>query len=228
MEGVWVTFGVICAIMAAMVAFYIMGRADTRPIRQNFTGSEGFYGGASNGTSGLPCGRVSSEAEQLYAMFANRSLAIGEEGSSDLHDLKNLLSKLTCFKSDLMSPGQTITAVKELGFATHMDIQPVADLTARCFSRILPERDLDIQITKWMDFGMDIIRRLCTAGNISEGERQQAESFLKVLVYDVDGIAKGVCIPPPPIDPGSAGGRLEPKPDTPVALEKLRPYDGLY
>ena len=219
--------GVVVAIALTLLALYIFGRADTRPIRQNFKVGEGFYGGAVNGTSELPCGRVSSEAEQLYSIFSSRSLTIGEEGSNDLHDLKNLLSKLTCFKSDLMSPGQTITAVKELGFATHMDIQPVADLTARCFSKILPERDLDIQITKWSDFGLDMIKRLCTSGNLSESERQKAESLLHTIIVDIDGVSKGVCIPPPPKDP-SAGGRLEPKANTPEQLVNLRPYDGLY
>jgi len=222
-----IAIGIGFAVIATFVALYIFGRADTRPIRQNFKVGEGFYGGAVNGNSQLPCGRVSSEAEQLYFIFSSRSLPVGEESSNDLHDLKNLLSKITCFKRDLMSPAQTITAVKELGFATHMDIQPVADLTARCFSRILPERDLDIQITKWSDFGLDMIRRLCTAGNLKEEERQKAESLLHTIIVDIDSISKGVCIPPAPKDP-SAGGRLEPKANTPEDLVNLRPYDGLY
>ena len=219
--------GIAFAVALTLLTLYIMGRADTRPIRQNFKVGEGFYGGAVIGSSQLPCGRVSSEAEQLYSIFSSKNLAVGEEGSNDLHDLKNLLSKITCFKSDLMSPGQTITAVKELGFATHMDIQPVADLTGRCFSKILPERDLDIQITKWSDFGLDMIRRLCTAGNLNEDERQKAESLLHTIIIDIDSISKGVCIPPAPKDP-SAGGRLEPKANTPEELVNLRPYDGLY
>ena len=227
MDTFMVTIGIVCAALITMVALYIIGKAETRPIRQNFIGSEGFYGGATNGTSRLPCGRVSSEAEQLYGIFSSMDLSAGEEGSTDLHDLKNLLSKITCLKADLMSPGQTITAVKELGFATHMDIQPVADLTARCFSKILPERDLDIQITKWSDFGLDMIKRLSSAGNLPEGERQHAEKLLKTVIYDIDNISKGVCIAPPPKDP-SAGGRLEPKANTPEQLVNLRPYDGLY
>ena len=222
-----IVMGVVVAIALTFLAMYMMGKADTRPIRQNFQVGEGFYGGAVNGTSQLPCGRVSSEAEQLYSIFSSKNLNVGEEGSNDLHDLKNLLSKITCFKSDLMSPGQTITAVKELGFATHMDIQPVADLTGRCFSKILPERDLDIQITKWSDFGLDMIKRLCTAGNLSEAERQHAERLLHTIIVDIDSISKGVCIPPAPKDP-SAGGRLEPKANTPEQLVNLRPYDGLY
>jgi len=225
METLWTIVGVVVAILIVIVSFYIMGRANTRPIRQGF--KEQFYGGAVSGTSDLPCGRVSSEAEQLYALFSSKQFVAGEEGPTDLHDLRNLLSKLTCFKRDLMSPAQTITAVKELGFATHMDIQPVADLTGRCFSKILPERDLTIQISKWNDFGMDMIRRLCTAQNLSEGERQSAERLLTVLINDVQGVALNVCIPPPPKDP-SAGGRLDPAANTPTELVSLRPYDGLY
>ena len=225
METLWAIVGVVVAVLITIVSFYIMGRATTRPIRQGF--QEPFYGGAVSGTSSLPCGRVSSEAEELYSIFSSKEIVAGEEGATDLHDLRNLLSKLTCFKRDLMSPAQTVTAVKELGFATHMDIQPVADLTGRCFAKLLPERDLNIQIGKWSEFGMDMIRRLCTAQNLGEDERQNAERLLKFVINDVQGVAVGACIPPPPKDP-AAGGRLDPAANTPKELVDLRPYDGLY
>jgi hypothetical protein len=167
------------------------------------------------------------EAEQLYAMFSSRSVTVGEEGNTDLHDLRDLLSKLTCFKSDLMSPGQTITAVKELGFATHMDIQPVADLTGRCFAKLVPERDLSIQFEKWRDFGLDMIRRLCTASSMSELEASQAERLFFLVWNDVMGVAQGACLKGPP-EGMFKTGPYDPVANTPDSIKELRPYDGLY
>jgi len=233
----WGIIGAVIALFIGLTAFFVVGRADTRPIRQNFKGSadederdsneEGFYGGAVTGTSGLPCGRVSVEAEQLYAMFSSRSMTVGEEGNTDLRDLKDLLSKLTCFKSDLMSPGQTITAVKELGFATHMDIQPVADLTGRCFAKLVPERDLSIQFEKWRDFGLDMIKRLCTASSMSELEASQAERLFFLVWNDVMNVAQGTCLQGPPKGIFKTGP-YDPVANTPDSIKELRPYDGLY
>jgi hypothetical protein len=227
----WSIIGAVVALCIGLSAYFVIGRADTRPIRQNFLDTldskEGFYGGAVNGSSGLPCGRVSVEAEQLYAMFSSRPVTVGEEGNTDLRDLKDLLSKLTCFKADLMSPGQTITAVKELGFATHMDIQPVADLTGRCFAKLVPERDLSIQFEKWRDFGLDMIKRLCTASSMSELEVSQAERLFFLVWNDVMNIAQGMCIKGPPQGMFKTGP-YDPVANTPDSIKELRPYDGLY
>ena len=145
----------------------------------------------------------------------------------NLHDLRNLLSKMCCLKQDLMAPQQTITAVKELGFATHMDIQPVADLTARCFSKTIPERDLSIQFIKWRDFGIDMIRRLCTAANLSESEVKHAEGLFKKCWSDVQDVAMTTCIS----TVGEGAFKQSPheaSPHIPEDIQDLRPYDGLY
>lgn len=212
--------GAVISILIGVVIYFTLRRAETRPVKEGF-------GGAVVGTSAIPCGRMSSEASALYAMFADRNLDVGEEGKADLKDLKNLLSKLCCFKQDLMAPQHLIAAVKELGFSTHQDIQPVGDLTARCFTKTVPERDLSIQFQKWRDSGLDLIRRLCTAGNFSEGEVQQAEQLFLKAWRDVQDVALTMCM-------STAGqgmnkvGRHDVAPHTPEDLEELRPYDGYY
>ncbi len=220
--SIWtfVLAGAIIALIIAVTMYFTLQRAETRPVKEGF-------GGAVVGTSAIPCGRMSSEASAVYAMFADRSLDIGEEGKADLQDLKNLLSKLCCFKQDLMAPQHLIAAVKELGFSTHQDIQPVGDLTARCFTKTVPERDLSIQFQKWRDSGLDLIRRLCTAGNYSEAEVQQAEKLFLTAWRDVQDVALTMCM-------STAGqgmdkvGRHDAAPHTPEELEELRPYDGYY
>jgi len=200
----WLGIGIAVTALIVLVVYFVLGRAESRPIKQ------GFYGGPINGTSGLACGRMSSEAEQLVAIFASRQLNVGEEGQMDFHDLKGVLSKMLCMKQDLMAPQQTITAAKELGFATHMDIQPVADLTARCFSKTVPERDLSIQFGKWRDFGLDMIRRLCTAGSLSEEETQNAENLFITVWKDSMDVAMINClssIPSGKVSPHDAAPR---------------------
>jgi hypothetical protein len=215
----WLAIGIVVTALIILVVYFVVGRAETRPIKQ------GFYGGPINGTSEIPCGRMSSEAEALVAMFSNRQLNVGEEGQQDFHDLKAVLSKMLCMKSDLMAPQHTITAVKELGFATHMDIQPVADLTARCFTKTIPERDLSIQFIKWRDFGLDMVRRLCTAADFGEGQVQQAEKLFLTAwndAYDVASIQCLKTITDEKLSPHEAAPR------TPENVMNLRQYDGYY
>jgi hypothetical protein len=216
-----ILIGILIAIAVGVTAYFILGRADTRPVVQ------GFYGGAINGTTNLPCGRNSSEAQALLAMFQNRPLGATEEGKMDLRDLRNLLSRLTCMKEDLMAPQHLIAATKELGFATHMDIQPVADLIGRCFSKTVPERDLTIQFDKWNAFGKDMIRRLCTAGNYTEAEVVHAEKLLGAVIRDVQDVANTTCITP--VDDRTYGSSpRDPKPSADEGDDELRPYDGYY
>jgi len=209
------------AVVALLVfgIYLVIGRAETRPLKQ------GFYGGPINGTSGLACGRMSSEAERLVALFASKQLDVGEEGQKEFHDLKNVLSKMLCMKQDLMAPQQTITAAKELGFATHMDIQPVADLTARCFSKTVPERDLSVQFGKWREFGLDMVRRLCTAGSLTEAESKEAEDLYVAVWKDAMDVALGACIGTIP------SGKVSPHdaaPRTPESIMELSEYNGYY
>lgn len=219
-QWLYVVIGIIVCGIIGIVIYLIVGRAETRPIKQGFIGTV-------NGTSALPCGRISSEAEALFDMFYQRSIAVGTEGSTDLRDLRDLLSKMCCMKQDLMSPQNTITAVKELGFATHMDIQPVADLVGRCFSKTIPERDLSIQFIKWRDFGGDLIRRLCTATNMSDAEHSKAEQLFLAAWKDCYNVASIQCINGPPEGPYKNSPH-EPAASTDEGDESLRPYDGYY
>jgi hypothetical protein len=217
----WVFVGVIIAAAIGLIVYVIVLKSGTRPIKQ------GFYGGAISGSSTFPCSRMSSEAEELFSMFNGRSLSIGEEGKVDLISLRELLSKMCCMKQDLMSPAQTLTAAKELGFATHTDIQPIADLTTRCFAKTIPERDLSIQFAKWRDFANAMIHRLCTASNMSEKDVQKAESLFKNVWDNTYDVAKTQCLVGPP-DKMYQRNPHDPEAKTPEELVNLREYDGYY
>jgi hypothetical protein len=217
----WVV-GAIVAALIGLTVYFVLGRIHTRPVDCR---NEGFMG-AVTGTSNLPCGRNSSEAEELFALFNGKPITT-ENGGLDRRDLRDLLSKMACLKSDLMAPQQTITATKELGFATHMDIQPVADLTARCFTKTIPERDLSIQFEKWRDYGMTLIARLCTDINASEAEVQKAEALFKKVWDDVKDVSYTTCLS----SVGEGAFKQSPHEAAPHETEEttdLRPYDGYY
>ena len=225
MSGIDVVYfvgAVTVVLLVCVVVNIVINRAQTPPIVSKV---DGFYGGAITGSSNLSCGRMSSEAEKLYAMFYKKSVKDSEEGGDDMRELKMLLSKLCCFKQDLMAPQQTITAVKELGFVTQQDIQPIGDLTGRCFSKTIPERDLSLQIIKWRDAGKVLIHRLCTEGNLSESQVKVAERLFGTVINDVENVARLQCLGSLP---KQAEGRFDPQPVTTKDVDSLRKYDGLY
>jgi hypothetical protein len=215
----WIFVGVVVATLIAVVLYMVLPRASTRPVRENF------YGGAISGSSGLACGRMSAEAEALVSMFTSRVLAGKEEDDLNLRDLKAVLSKMLCMKQDLMAPQQTITAAKELGFATHMDIQPVADMTARCFSKTVPERDLSIQFEKWRDFGLNMISRLSASADLTEAEVKKAEELFTAAWKDALDVALTQCIGRVAKDKVSPHDAA---PHIPDSLNELSDYTGYY
>jgi hypothetical protein len=215
----WAVIAVFVALLVGVAVYITVDRAATRPVKQ------GFYGGAITGSSNLSCGRMSSEAEKLYALFLKTNANEAEEGSADLRDLKVLLSKLCCFKQDLMAPQQTITASKELKFVTQQDIQPLGDLTGRCFNKTIPERDLSLQFIKWRDAGKKLIHRLCTEGNLSEKQVMVAENLFATLWKDVEDVANNRCLT---VLPKEKNDRHDPLPRTTEDVMTLKEYDGLY
>jgi hypothetical protein len=124
-----------------------------------------------------------------------------------------------------MSPQQTISAVKELGFVTHQDIQPIGDLTGRCFSKTIPERDLSLQIIKWRNIGTELIYRLCTQANLSERQVKTAEKLFATVISDVEDVSISKCINSVPKEIKS---RFDPDPSMTDNVKTLKNYDGLY
>ena len=219
LDGLYIFSAIIVVFIIGFILNIVLSRAKTPPIVQPF------YGGAVNGSSNLSCGRMSSEAEKLYSMFLKKSVKGFEGGGDDLRELKMLLSKLCCFKQDLMAPQQTITAVKELGFVTQQDIQPIGDLTGRCFSKTIPERELSLQVIKWRDAGKVLVHRLCTEANLSENQVKNAEALLASVINDVEDVSRTQCLG---TIPKESKGRFDPEPVTTKNVDDLRKYDGLY
>lgn len=204
------TLGVAAVAIAIIVSviWYFWGNK-TMPKTSGFSdasGHEGFFGGVAVGSGDPDCLRSSSEAAQLYSTFRSRN-STTSEGPEDLSELRLLLSKMACFKKDLLGTAQQIEATRYQAYATSMDIEPIAETTARCFAKTIPKRDLDIILEKWSTRAQTLIVRLCTSMTFSEAEHRQAESLLNALVKDISDVARSVCLAGTPTIGGKPVGR---------------------
>ena len=230
--------GIPLALLIWAIASFFWNRSKTMPKAQGFedasgaqgfkdgSGVEGFFGGVAVGSGEPDCLRTSSEAAQVYAIFANRASST-EEGPADFQEFRLLLSKLACFKKDLIGTAAVVEATRYQPYATSMDIEPISETTARCFAKTIPSRDLEISLEKWGKRGKELIRRLCTSMNLTEMESAQADTLFSALMRDVSEVARSVCLSGEPtingkVAPRQAGGY------EPPALSELGEYKGYY
>lgn len=226
LSSTYIGIGLVTLLVGIGIGWYILyGRAGTMPNISPFVDlkeeekKEGFYGGVAVGAGVPDCLRTSSEAAQLYALFAAKKSSF-EEGPADFKELTLLLNQLSCFKKDLMGVGKQVEATRYQPFATQLDMEPIAETTARCFAKTIPPRDLDLAFEKWSKRGIFLITRLCTSANLTESEVKKAETLFAALIADVKDVATDACLTGTPtilaepqasprdakaFDPGSSG-----------------------
>lgn len=223
LSGAYTGIALATILVLVGVGWYVLGgRGNTMPALSPFEDmkkKEGFYGGVAVGAGVPECLRTSVEGSQLYDLFASKK-TIYDEGNADMKELTLLLSQLSCFKKDLMGVAKQVEATRYQAFATELDMEPIAETTARCFAKTIPPRDLDLAFDKWNKRGIFLITRLCTATNLTESEVKKAESLFQAFVADVLDVAKDNCLTGTPtiqaqpqlnprdakaFDPGSSG-----------------------
>ena len=182
--------------------------------------------GKAKGAGTPDCLRDSQEASDLYQIFASRKNTT-EEGTDDLREFTLLLSKLCCFKKDLLSPSGIVEATRYQPYSTAHDIEPVAETTARCLAKTIPQRDLDISFVKWGKRASELIRKLCSSYGVTDTEVQKADKLLKKLVDDVQDVANSQCINGEVSIAGKPGPR-DVNGYEPPMLKDLRDYKGYY
>jgi hypothetical protein len=222
-SGAYMGVALVAILVVVGIGWYILGgRSATMPTLapfQDMKKDEGFYGGVAVGAGVPDCLRTSIEGARLYSIFAGRVSGV-EEGPADLRELELLLSQLSCFKKDLMGVAQQVEATRYQPFATELDMEPIAETTARCFAKTIPPRDLELSFEKWSKRGMFLITRLCTAARLSEAEVVEAEKLFRSFIADISEVAKKACLTGTPTiqaqpqlsprdarayDPGSSG-----------------------
>jgi hypothetical protein len=188
--------------------------------------AEGFFGGVARG-SGVPdCLRSSAEGAELVAMFQNVG-ADNDYNSENARELTQIVSKLSCFKKDLVGPSHIVEATRYQQFVTMHDIEPIAETTGRCFAKTISPRDLEIAFDKWYTRGEKLIRMLCADNNMSSVEADKAKKLFEYVVRDVKDIARGACFQGEAIIAGKPGPR-DAHPFEKPGLENVGEYKGYY
>jgi hypothetical protein len=185
--------------------------------------TEGFV---ARGSGSPDCLRKSLEGSQLVALFQGRKSTVSE-GAADLNELTQIVSKLSCLKSDLTNPSYTVEATRYQPFVTMHDIEPVAETTGRCFAKTIPPRDLELAFDKWTSRGEVIIRRLCTGYQLNPEEVDKSQALFRALIGDVKDIARGACLQGEPMIAGKPGPR-DPHPYENPELIDVGTYTGYY
>ena len=218
----YIVISLFVAVVAGLIAYMVISRRNTAPF--SVSGNQEGFQGPSRGVSDFPCGQESAEAVALAEMFYGRP-STAEEGSPDLVELKAILSKMCCMKHDLMSVSQVVQASMYLPYSNTHDRENPADTVARCFTKGIPPRDLDITFATWKDRGLVLLNRLCTSYNFSKVEVEKAEGYFTRCWSDCFDVAKTVCLTDNKVPSGSP---RDPKGVMPEAVKTLGPYDGYY
>jgi len=187
---------------------------------------EGFGGPAVG--AGMPnCMNTSKDAAALYELL-NKHTSTTEEGPDDLREMQLILSKIACFKRDLLSAASVVEATRYQPFSTSHDLEPVAETTARCFAKTIPQRDLSLGLDKWGTRGTFLLKRLCTSERLTELEEHEALQLFGDAMADITEIALGKCCNS---DVGVIAGQPQPRMvggyETPN-VGNLKEYKGYY
>lgn len=186
---------------------------------------EGFAGPA-RGSGSPDCLRSSADAARVYDLL-NSKVPTTEEGPDDLREMGLILSKIACFKRDLTGTAGVVEATRYQPFSTAHDMEAVAETTARCFAKTIPQRDLQLSLDKWGSRGTFLIKRLCTSLNLSGGEEKEALEAFGRAMADIADIAMGRCCGGTVKIAGTDGPRMVGGYEPPV-LSSLREYGGYY
>jgi hypothetical protein len=214
------------AFLVTAVAIYFLVETWKLSVASMSSSSKEGFGAPARG-SGIPdCLRDSSEASQLYEIFSNKNSTTGD-GNDDLREFTLLLSKLCCFKKDLLSPSGIVEATRYQPYSTAHDVEPIAETTARCLAKTIPQRDLDIAFVKWGKRASELLRKLCSSFAISDADLKRSDKLLKALVDDVQDIANSECIVGEVNIAGTRGPRDVSAYEPPM-LKELRTYKGYY
>jgi len=215
---------ILVAILSYFVASTFFYGTYTVPLPSYKSGFQGQEGFTVPKRSFLPpppdCG-----SNNLLAAFQGSSTT--EEGTRDYTEFKHMISKLTCFKADLVSPKYTINSTLNQPFITSHDIEPIAETTGRCFAKTIPPRDLDIAMDKWTERGGVLIRRLCTSFSLKDAEASAVEKEFQSFIRDVYDTAREKCLQKEPLDVSKRGPR-DPSPFTPRTDPNIGEYSGYY
>ncbi len=231
--------GLVAAAFVAVLLYFVVERADTRPVVAGFADlGLGANADAYTDVGDMdkpaeiakehpmkPAPAVPSEEHFLEKMgFQGGTLAdtplVGStlysayagrvSGQTDaLLELQQLEAKLAAFTADLTSPEKQINASKLVQYNTYQDIRPLGDWTAQCFSKNVPERDITLQMERWFLSGKKTLADLNKAAGQAEDTNV---STLASMIDKVKTVALVNCVATAHADIDALGGPRDPTP----------------
>jgi hypothetical protein len=184
---------------------------------------EGF-GGPVKGSGSPDCLRSSTEAAQLYDIVNSKD-QMTETGPDDLREFNVLIGKLTCFKRDLLSSSGIVEATRTQPFSTSHDMEAIAETTARCFAKTIPDRDLRLSLEKWKTRGNLLLKRLCV--NMNDTAHKETMALFKAFMSDISSLAANVCLNGDAVIAGKPGPRMVDGYE-PACISNLSVYKGYF
>ena len=221
----FIVIAAIIALAVGVIAYVLITKRNTVP-SGSFIGpqKEGFQGPA-KGVSSIPCGQESSHVTDILGIFSDK-MSTTDEGSPDFKEFKEIMSKMCCMKHDLMGTAQVVSSTLYIPYNNSHDRENPADTVARCFTKSMPPRDLDIIFATWKTRGLSLSDRLCTSYKLSKGETEKIRRHFTMLWSDVFDVAKGACLASEKAP--EYGSPRDPKGHIPVKVEELGEYKGYY
>ncbi len=186
---------------------------------------EGFFGAVARGAGAPDCNRVLPDAAKVADALYDES--------DDARELYALVSKLACFKKDLIGTARQIEATRYQQFNTSHDLQPITETISMCFAKNIPKRDLTMIMEKYRARGIVLIDRLGASQGLPVSTIKSYESAFMTSMTDVSSLAEQGCLGQHenalsggPAVALTAVGRVEGV--TTDDVSTLRPYDGYY
>ena len=185
----------------------------TGPSHKGGFGSEKIEGGQD-------CLAQNPTASTILDMFPSNN-------SDDFIEMKRLLNKLCCFKKDLSSANHVVDATRKQPYITDHDVEPIAEVTARCFAKTISPRDLEISFDIWTGRGNALIESLAASCSMTSADLTKAQSIFNLFIRDVRNDAQSECLQKDLLIAGKPGPR-DPHAYSNPNEEDYGKYDGFY
>jgi hypothetical protein len=195
--------GVVVAALIAVLVYFIVDKADTRPVMDGFTDKKEKPANPPIPPEGFKLAEGFANQSTLYSAYKG----LIPETNETMIELQQLDAKLAAFKRDLTSPAKTIDASKLVQYNTYQDIRPLADWTSQCFSKNVPERDIVIQMDRWLLSGKKTLADLNGAAGLP---KEKNYDLLEAAVEDVKRVALKECVATAHVDVQGLTGPHDP------------------
>ena len=149
----------------------------------------------------------------------------GEVGVAEAAELELLMEKMAALVADVTSTDRVVNRTRHLPFETAHDRMVVGELCGMCLQQTISARDLDLLLEAWRERGLVLLRKLCTARQMSETDALFAEHQWGALWSKVYDVATTHCLASLP---SLALGPREATPFEPDQLRGTRSYDYKY